>query len=305
MSDEYYHYTSEVVIDEITTKNSIWLTNVFIKDKKSIMGNIELFIKSYYFQAISELKKEYPNSLSIQGLPNKYIDIMENGIIEDIIAIEFENSKCYENNLEIDESLIYPFDCACYILCMSKSRKNTYLKEYYSKGAKRLIEINVDTVKKDCISEIVKCVQNEEDKTSNKRNIRTVVGNQLRKSTHNSNYATLRKDYIEFGDMIYKKSDKIKRIRDYILWYEENAFNRPLSNYKKVVKMMFYELFILSLFFKEDGFEIEDEARLVLFCPIEYVEKLSPKKDCNVNISINISKNVINVLDYNIERKLI
>ncbi len=54
--------------------------------------------------------------------------------------------------------------------------------------------------------------------------------------------------------------------------------NKKGVEYGKFVNLLMYELFLESLFFKEEGFCLEKESRLVVMCPTEILETLTPKR---------------------------
>lgn len=138
---KYYHYTKKNIIESINNNKKIWFSNVMSYNKTRFKENIELFIEPYYFQAVKELKEEYPEERFIVKLPDKYpffdkylkkgFNKKENKTKYPLClksTLRFVDSKSieYQDIFYIDYDYETYFNC--YVFCMSTDKDNDYLK---------------------------------------------------------------------------------------------------------------------------------------------------------------------------------
>lgn len=296
-SEFLYHYTSEENINSIINSKSIWLSDVWKYNKRE---NFELFFKPYYFEVIQKLKKQRKDSRFISDLPDTYDPIYTKGRIKGLLNLDFEDCEFTKSNITFKVGFEYPADCSFYILCFSRNRNNSYLRTYYANGNPKILIVNKEKFLNACERTITNCIQNALDEEYKGKNYSIKLGNVIRKKTRNKNYITLGKEYIEFGDVIYTKQEKLRRIEDLILSYDTKIIaGRMDIKYKKYINLLMYQFFLLSLFFKEEGFSLENESRLVVPCPINIKVKLRPGS-YKYNISIPIEDiGTVSVLEQN------
>lgn len=289
ISKKLFHYSSAVKIDNIIKTNKIWLTHILDYDKGN---NIEMFLKPYYFEVVERLKNQNPDNPFYTQLPDKFQNIYSDGIIKDLVDIVFEKSILKEGKFETEVGYVMPFDIKCYILCLSSDKENTYLKSYYSNGSDKLLEIDTDKFVNQCKNQITKTIQNKVNFETKKYEIK--LGGNIRKNTRNKDYISLGKDYIEFKEVIYKKDDKINMIEKIIKYYNDKMIANKINiEYSKYVNLLMYELFLEALFFKEEGFCLEKESRLVIMCPTDILDILAPSKgDIGKKIAISYEDSI-------------
>lgn len=274
-SQKLYHYTSDESIDSILKTKQIWLSHIADYNK---CNNIEMFLEPYYFEVVKKLKKEYPENIFYKQLPDQFKSIYADGEIRELIDIVFEKSKMKEHNYEMDVGYIIPFDIKCYILCLSEDNENSYLRSYYSLGSNRALEIDTNKLINSCENQIIEKVQKLEDQEAKRNPIK--LGNVIRKKTRHKDYITLKKDYIEFKNVIYRKEDKINKIEGIIKHYNDNMNVGKIGvEHHKYINLVMYALFLEALFFKEEGFYLEKESRLVIMCPTAILESLAPNQN--------------------------
>ena len=300
---KFYHYTKSSIKQSIEKNQEIWLSNILNQKQGGILNqkqvgiieNIDLFIKPYYFQAVKELKKQYVSNKFIQALPTIF-EYRETGLgmFPVNMKLVFENSQFIECGETYESNFEFEGEFNCYVFCVSTNKNNDYLKTYYAEGKGKPLKIDEEWLKKCCINTIKEGVQSKICNESN--NTKICLSDKLRLYNNNKKSTYLGQEFLKFRKMIYKKEDKINKIKDYILFYEKNMLNPSDSDYTKKINLLKYELFIESMFFKEDGFELEEEARLVLLCPTLLEEVLKPKdKDKDKDNDKNNKHIVINI----------
>ncbi len=293
-SNKLYHYSNDESIESIIKTKQIWLNHISNYNK---CNNIEMFLEPYYFEVVEKLKKEHPENMFYKQLPDQFKSIYAEGEIKELIDLVFENSRMKEYDYELNVGYIIPFDVKCYILCLSADINNSYLQSYYSLGSDRVLEFDTNKLIKSCEKQIIEKVQKLEDNQAISNSIK--LGNVIRKKTRHKDYISLKKDYIEFKEVIYKKEDKINKIREIINFYNDRIAISILDvEYHKYVNLVMYALFLEALFFKEEGFYLEQESRLVIMCPTAILESLAPNKNVigeKIAIPLEDSMEIINL----------
>ena len=292
MDEKLYHYTTEDIVNKIATTQSLWFSNVAHHFEKR---NLELLIEPYYYQAVNELKKEFSDSEFIMRLPDIYTEIYSKDmVIKDHLCLEAENCLVLDSSEKYLWTFPIPFDFNIYTFSLSKSRKNKYLKDHFSAGCNKLLEINMEEIVQSCTQTIKEQIQlylNNQPRISQNTPITDIGDIRLRVNKIDS--IQLGHDYYEIGDIIYDKVEKIKRIRNMINSYRLQILDKSsITNINKIINLLMYELYRLSMFFKEDGYSLEEESRIFLLIPSVFTPNLNPLKDDDDKakyIAINIS----------------